>query len=196
MKTSIRISIIALCLFFSSQRTTQASGGVEVAVTTSSIKITDIKNEFTSAVNGNGIFGYEAGIFLRFPIGPIYVKPKLLLDYQGGTLSYRANEVNQDVTFHAGKLLIPVLFGFNIFPAISIEGGPVFNYLIFETTDFNGNQIELTKGGLGYRIGANAKLGILNLTASYQGLKNSGSTSSTATFQTPDQFILGLGIEF
>ncbi len=196
MKTSIRISIVAVCLFISSHLTAQASGGFEVAVTTSSVKITDIRNEFTNAINGSGIFGYEAGIFMRLPIGPLYVKPKLLLDYQGGTLSYRANEVDQDVTFHAGKLLIPVLFGFNLFPALSVEGGPVYNYLLFETKDFNGNQIELTKGGLGYRIGANAKLGILNLTASYQGIKNNGSTSSTATFQTPDQFILGLGIEF
>ena len=196
MKKSIRISLTMLVLFCALRSSAQVSGGIEAAVTTSSIKIADIKNDFTNAINGNSIFGYEAGVFLHASIGPLYVKPKLLLDYQQGTLSYIANETNQNVTFHAGKMVIPVLFGFNFFPSLSLEAGPVYNYLLFETKDFNGTQVDIAKSGLGYRIGACAQLGILGITASYQGLKNPGSSTSTASYSTPNQFILGLGLEF
>jgi hypothetical protein len=196
MKNTVLSLLIITSLLFSSNSKAQLAGGIEGAITTSSVKITDIKNQFTEAVKGNGILGFEAGVFLRVSLGPIYVKPKLLLDYQSGTLNYTVNTEDQTVTFYAGKLLIPVLVGYKFLPVLALEAGPVFNYLIFSKKDFNGNNVDLEKSGLGYRIGLNAELSMLNIGISYQGIKNSGSATSSASYQTPDQLVLGIGIQF
>ena len=196
MKRLIRNLSFVLCILCYGSLKAQIAGGIEGAITTSSVKITDIKDQFTEAIKGNDILGFEAGIFLRAGLGPLYIKPKLLLDYQGGTLSYNMSEADQSVTFYAGKVLVPVLVGYKFLPALGLEAGPVFNYLLFSKKDFNGNHVDLEKSGIGYRIGLNAELSILNLTLSYQGIKNNGSVTSAATYQTPDQLILGIGIQF
>src|SRR5437660_994596 len=113
MKKGIMLIVLMTSLFAGSSLKAQLlSAGVEGAVTTSSVRISDIKNEFTDAIKGTGILGFEAGFFARSGIGPVYIKPKLLLDYQGGTLQYNLNQEEQNVTFRAGKLLVPVLVGF------------------------------------------------------------------------------------
>lgn len=197
MKTLIRISVVLLFVTLARSTKGQVAGGIEAAVTTTSVKISDIDNEFTKVIKGNGIMGFEGGLFLRVGMGPLYLKPKLLLEYQSGTLFYTTNGSEQNVNFHAGKLVIPVLVGLKIFPPVlGLEAGPVYNNFLFATKDFNGNQIDLKKGGLGYRIGLNATLSILNLTVSYQGIKNSGSITSGASYENPDQLIFGVGIEF
>ena len=196
MKSFIRNLILITWSLTIYSMNAQVAGGIEGAITTSSVKITEIKNQFTDDVKGNNIMGFEAGMFLKAGFGPLYVKPKLLLDYQRGTLSYQENDAEQNVTFHAGKVLIPVLFGLKFLPVVSLEAGPVFNYLLFSTKDFNGNHVDLERGGMGYRIGLNAELSMLNITLSYQGIKNNGSVTSSASYQTPDQLILGLGIQF
>ena len=188
--------IVGLYLFNANSSNAQIAGGIEGAVTTSSVKITEIKNQFAESVKGNNVLGFEAGIFLRAGLGPFYIKPKLLLGYQGGTLSYQVDEGEQSVTFYAGKVLVPVLVGYKFLPVLGIEGGPVFNYLLFARKDFNGNEVDLEKSGIGYRVGLNAELGMLNITLSYQGIKNSGSVTSSASYETPDQIVLGLGIQF
>jgi hypothetical protein len=196
MKSVIRNVIVILCLSYGSSLKAQIAGGIEGAITTSSVKISEVKNHFTDAVKGNGIMGFEGGVFLKVGLGPLYIKPKLLLDYQGGTLSYQANEAEQNVSFYAGKVVVPVLAGYKFLPVLGVEAGPVFNHLIFAKKDFNGNHIDLEKSGIGYRIGLNAELGMLNLTLSYQGIKNNGSPTSFASYETPNQLILGLGIQF
>jgi hypothetical protein len=196
MKTVIRNFLIALCLVQPDFLNAQIAGGIEGAITTSSVKITQIKDQLTEAVKGNDVRGFEAGVFLRAGCSHLYIKPKLLFDYQRGTLSYQVNEEKQDVTFYAGRILVPVLIGYKILPFLGIEAGPVFNSLLFSKKDYIGNEIDLKKSGMGYRFGLNAEVSILNLTLSYQGIKNSGDPLSSASYETPDQFILGLGLQF
>ncbi len=196
MKTIIRSAVLSISLLYCQTLKAQLAGGIEGAITTSSVKISEIKNQFTQVVQGDGILGFEAGVFLKASLGPLYIKPKLLLDYQKGTLAYQVNESQENVTFYAGKVLVPVLVGYKVFPILGIEGGPVFNYLLFSKKDFNGNHVDLQKSGVGYRIGLNAELSILNLTLSYQGIKNKGSYLSEASYETPDQIVIGLGIQF
>ena len=54
-----------LCMLISSKAIARFGFGVEAAMTTSSLKITILKDHFTDAVNGNSVKGFEAGIFLR-----------------------------------------------------------------------------------------------------------------------------------
>ncbi len=196
MKTIVRSLLLTICLLYCHTSKAQIAGGIEGAITTSSVKISEIKNQFTEVIKGDGIMGFEAGIFLRGSLGPLYIKPKLLLDYQKGTVTYVVNEAKENITFYAGKVLVPVLVGYKIFPVLGVEAGPVFNYLLFSKKDFNGNHVDLKKSGMGYRIGLNAELSIFNLTLSYQGIKNNGSYVSEASYETPDQIVIGLGIQF
>jgi len=197
MKTLMKMVIVSACLISTSVVKAQGlSGGIEGAFTTSSVKISEIGQSFTDAINGDGIKGFEAGLFLNQDLGPLYIKPKLLLDYQSGPMKYSIDEVDHEVHFQAGKLLIPVLIGFRFFPALGIEAGPVYNHILFVTNDFNGYEVDVKKDGIGYRIGLNARLSILNLTVSYQGLKNNGSVTSSSTYQTPNQLIFGVGLQF
>jgi len=197
MKTFNKLLIISACLVSSSVLKAQGlSGGVEGAFTTSSVKISEISHSFTDAINGNGIPGFEGGLFLNLDMGPFYLKPKLLLDYQSGPMRYSIDQVEHEVHFQAGKLLIPVLVGFRFLPVLGLEAGPVYNHILFVTDDFNGYQVDLKKDGIGYRIGLNARLSMLNLTVSYQGLKNNGSVTSASTYQTPNQLIFGIGLQF
>src|SRR6185369_8305167 len=160
------------------------------------VKISEIDNKFTEVIKGSGITGFEAGLFLRQTLGPVYIKPKLLLDYQRGELQFIEGEAEHSVNFNAGKILIPVLVGFKFIPILSLEGGPVFNHILFVTKDFDGNHVDIKKDGIGYRIGLNAELSILNLTVSYQGIKNNGSITSSSSYQTPDQLVFGIGLGF
>jgi hypothetical protein len=196
MKTFARL-IIPIVLFASVVKVHGQSiaPGIEAAITTSKIRISDIQ-QIESEIKGNGILGFEAGVFLRGSIGPIYIKPKALLDYQGGSLQFNMNNEEQNVSFHIGRVLIPVLVGFKFLPVLGIEAGPVYNHILYATKDVNGNRLEMKKDGIGYRIGLNASLSKLNLTISYQGIKNSGSFASAASYQTPNQMVFGVGFEF
>ncbi len=172
------------------------SKGIEAAVTTSTIKIADIKDENISSLKGDAVMGYEGGLWFNIKMGPVYLKPKALLHYERGELAYTINETEKSTTFEAGKVLVPVLVGIKFIPPVlSIEGGPVFNYIVFATKDFEGNKVDIGKAGIGYRIGLNAEFSIVNLTVSYQGIKNNAS-SGLASFNTPNTMVFGIGIKF
>jgi hypothetical protein len=171
------------------------AAGVEAAVTTSTVKISDIDGQTVSSIKGDGIMGYEGGFWLRLKLGPLYAKPKALFHYEQGDLDYTVNATKLSTTFSAGKILVPVLFGFKIIPPVlSLEAGPVYNYVVSATKNFEGHKVDVSKSGLGYRIGLNAEFSILNVTVSYQGVKNK-SSSSLAGYETPNTFVFGVGIK-
>jgi hypothetical protein len=172
------------------------SKGLEAAITTSTVKISDIKDQSISSIKGDAVTGYEGGLWLRLKLGPLYVKPKLLFHYEEGKLDYTVNAAALSTTLSAGKILVPVLFGFKIIPPVlSLEAGPVYNYVVFATKNFEGNKVDIEKNGFGYRIGLNAEFSILNLTVSYQGIKNN-SSSGLASYSTPNMIVFGVGIKF
>jgi len=200
MKTLIRISLPTLLFLYTTSLFAQGiSKGIEVAITTSTVKIADIDNKLITAIKGDGIMGYEAGLFLKFSTPILYVKPKLLFHYEEGDLKYyiEGTTAEQSTKFSSGKVLVPVLIGFKIIPPVlNLEAGPVFNYVVFATKNFEGNKVDVSKAGIGYRVGLSADLSILNLAVSYQGVKNSGSSTSLASYQTPNTLVFGIGIKF
>jgi hypothetical protein len=198
MKISIKLFLFALLLSLSSQLFAQGlSKGIEAAVTTSTIKISDIDNNTLSSIKGDNIMGYEGGIFLKFSVAMLYVKPKFLFHYEEGKLNYTLNTIEQNVTFSAGKVLVPVMIGYKFLPPVlNLEAGPVFNYLVFATKNFEGNKVDIEKAGLGYRVGLSADFSILNVAISYQGVKNNGSSTDLATYQSPNALVFGVGIKF
>jgi hypothetical protein len=170
--------------------------GLEGAITTSTVKITDIKDADGVTLKGDAIMGYEGGFWLRVKLGPLYVKPKLLFHYEEGKLDYTVNATAHNVTFSAGKVLVPVLLGFKFLPPVlSLEAGPVFNYVVTATKEIEGQDLDISKSGLGYRVGLNAEFSIIGITVSYQGVKNA-SSGSLAGYDTPNMLVFGVGIKF
>ena len=103
----------------------------------------------------------------------------------------------QSTKFSSGKVLVPVLIGFKIIPPVlNLEAGPVFFFVVFVFLFFVGFLVDVSKAGIGYRVGLSADLSILNLAVSYQGVKNSGSSTSLASYQTPNTLVFGIGIKF
>jgi hypothetical protein len=202
MKTNVKylVSIIVFAILLQAGVRAQIfTGGVEGEMVTSSVKISDISNSAVNAINGKGIMGYEAGLFLKFsiPATPFYLKPKFLIDHQSGSVTVSYPENSTDVDLNVTRLDIPVLAGLKIIGPLSIEAGPVYNRILTATNNFNGSSIDVRPGGLGYRVGANAQLGILGLNTAYQGVKNNSSGStSLSSFDTPDELIFGASLSF
>lgn len=175
------------------------SGGIIGGINTGPVKITDIEAEFTDVIEGENILGYEAGIFAKVRIAPFYIKPLLLYSVKDGEIKYiqqnvsEIRRVERTISFRTEKLEVPLLFGMNLAgPLLSIEAGPVYNYLVDITERYNENKLEVSKNGLGYRAGLASEIGPMNLSASFQGSASFTSTTK-ATYQEPYKFIFGLG---
>jgi hypothetical protein len=197
MKRTIQLTLISVLLFSSASSFAQSlTKGIEAAITTSTVKISELEDKAVSAMEGDGIMGYEGGFWLRFKLAMLYIKPKVLFHYEEGKVDYTINYAAQSATFAAGKVLVPVLIGYKFIPVLGIEAGPVFNYVVFATKDFDGEKVDVQKSGIGYRIGLSAEIKILHLTLSYQGVKNNGSSTSIATYDSPNAFVFGVGLAF
>lgn len=168
--------------------------GITVGVSTTSVNMSDIPNAAINSVKGNNIMGFEGGFFGRFSFGPVFIKPMVLVSYQYGTVKFNnADGTVNSPNFDYGMVEVPLLFGIRFFGFLRIEGGPVYNW-IYSTQYSNENSVKVETSGLGYRVGANVEFGRVNLGLAYQGLNNTSSGSSTATFSTPNELIFSLGV--
>jgi hypothetical protein len=199
-KSTMKTKIIGLLLLTGLLQTfglnaQNTSGGIILGASTTSVKLSDLNNTlFMNAAKGQNIMGFEGGVYAKWTFHPFYIKPMALLNYQAGQLHFTGNDgSSQSADFRDGKLEIPVLIGLHLLGPLSIEGGPVYNWLYMSSNDANPN-LRLEESGLGYRIGANVGRGRLNLGLSYQGLTNKSSGSSRTTFQSPNELILDLAI--
>jgi hypothetical protein len=195
MKTRI-LTIICLSMILSagSLFSQSSSAGIVLGASTSSVKLSDFNNTTVAAAKGQGIMGYEGGLYAKFEFGPIYLKPMVLAGYQSGQLNinYQDGSMKQ-ADFKDGKLVVPVLAGIRLLHIAGIEAGPVYNWM-FMTSGTSDPSINLQKSGLGYRVGANVFLGRLTVGLAYQGLTNMSSSSATTTFKSPDELILNVSL--
>ncbi len=97
--------------------------------------------------------------------------------------------------FGYGNIEIPLLFGVRIIRILRIEAGPVYNW-IYASQYNDDNSIKINPSGLGYRIGANVELGMINLGLAYQGLTHNDNGSATTKFSSPNQLIFGVALCF
>lgn len=192
LKTLFALFALFIAMHASAQ---ELSVGIVAGAATGAVKITDIKNNSADLVKGKGIYGFEAGLYVRLKFGPFYMKPQVLFNHQQGTVDvFTPEQETQFSHFHQGKVEIPFLFGLKFLGPVGIEAGPVYNYIMYGTKHFAGNNINIQKGGLGYRVGTGVDIGRISLTFSYQGLMNKSSGNSLSTYQTPYEFIGDIGI--
>jgi hypothetical protein len=188
---------LLILIIASSKVNAQINAGIFAAFTTSSVKIDDIPSDFTNTIEGSDLKGFEAGLFLKGRITAFYIKPMALLHYSHGNISADMKDANAVTEgFSLSKFEIPILAGLNIIGPLSIEAGPVFNYLITSTDNFNGHEITLDKSGSGYRAGISAEFNRISLTISYQGIRNNNSSSAVSALKIPNELIFGAGLKF
>ena len=144
---------------------------------------------FNDVVNGKNITGIEAGLFLKYKAGPLYVRPMAMYTYQSGTVIYNG----ETVAYKANKVGIPVLVGLHLVGPFSIEAGPVYNYLVDVTKNYGGYDWQTGKNGLGYRAGIALNFGALSLNAGYEGMTYMRSSSQTG-FREPSKLLFGLAL--
>jgi hypothetical protein len=198
MKSKILITaLLALC--GSSIDAQSISGGITGGVSTGSVKISDMGNGFNGVIQGDNIFGIEGGFFAKINLLPVYVKPEVLVLYKKGTVDVVSSSPESEGTivkqsdFKMNKLEVPVLFGIRVLGPLNVEAGPVYNYILEATNKFNGYDVDVSKDGLGYRLGINIELcKIFSLGVSYQGITN--KAFSKATFESPDEIIFGAAL--
>jgi hypothetical protein len=185
-------------LFVALLSNTQAqifSGGVVAGVSTGAVRIEDIPSGFAGTIQGTNINGFEGGLYAKLYLAPFYIKPMALYDFRSGTVTYQSANVSQQNSFFVSRAQVPVLLGLHLLGPLSIEGGPVYNYIINSTNSFNEHNVQLQKDGLGYRVGLAAELGFLMLYASYGGSANMKKDMNSATFREPSKLVFGLGLK-
>src|SRR5437867_1924120 len=107
--------------------------------------------QLANVVHGDNIRGYEAGAFVKLMVAPIYVKPMALYNFSSGSANSNTG-TSGNFTMH--RIETPLLFGLRILKPISIEAGPVYNYVIASNYQFNENVTSVSQcSGLGYRAG-------------------------------------------
>ncbi len=202
MKTNLKISAIAflgaiaLSILPKDQKAQSSTTGITLGATTTSVNISNTGNAFTNTIKGNNITGFEAGLFERFNLGPVFIKPTLLVGYKGGTATYYNNDGSVNSSkFDYGNIEFPLLFGLRILGPIRIEAGPVYNW-IYMTQYNEDNSIKVDPSGLGYRVGANVELGPINLGMAYQGLTYNPDGSTSTTFKSPNELIFSVALCF
>jgi len=196
-KQSYLYAFIFLCGIFSystSFAQVQFSGGFLGGVSLGAVEVNDLDDAFAEGIEGNNIYGFEAGVYAKLLINPFYIRPALLYDYRNGEVTYREQTSGSQTTrFSQHKLEVPVLLGLHIIGPLNVEAGPVYNYVMAVTEDYNTNQVDIGRNGLGYRVGVIGEFGGLLLGLSYQGAAYS-SGSNNATLSEPYKIILGVGI--
>lgn len=191
----VATTLLVLCVAAATQAQVAFSAGIIGGVSMGSVKVKNLDAAFEQAIEGERIYGYEAGGFVKLKIAPVYVRPMLLYAFRSGDVTYRTTaDGNRTTTFSTHKIEFPVMVGFNVIGPLNIEAGPVYHYLLSVTEHYSSADLSLGKNGLGYRVGAVAELGPLLLGLNYQGaLYGSGNN---ARMEEPYKIVASLGIRF
>lgn len=122
----------------------------------------------TDLSNVNGV---EAGLFLSFGAKGWYVKPMALASFLKGSVNSSVDgEKAVESDFELSTLEVPLIFGIKLFPVLSVEGGPSWNYLINYTEFVNGVHIDLNRQSIGYRAGLRANFSRIGIFGHYGGI--------------------------
>ncbi len=193
MKTKLFLSLLPLVVFTIQIKAQVFSGGIVGGASTSAMRIEHVGEGLADVVQGNNIHGFEAGAFVKLKLGAFYVKPMALYDFTGGNANSNTT-TNGNFTMH--RMETPLLFGLRILKPISIEAGPVYNYVIATNYQFNDNVTSISQcSGLGYRAGVAIEINRLLLNASYSGVTINSNGLNSASFKEPYKLTFGLGIK-
>lgn len=196
MKTIITSLVIACSLLPFASKGQTVTAGMTGGIGTGAVKIEDAGDQFLGAVEGRNIMGYEAGAYMRIQgQGAFYVRPQLMYNFQTGTVNYQTESQSGQQNYTAHKIQAPLFFGLQLIGPLSVEAGPVYNYVLHHTESFDNNEVRIRKGGLGYRVGPALNFERFTVNMSYEGITHQAG-SGYASFSEPGRLIFGLGVFF
>ena len=198
----MKIKIFAMMLLtvgflpLMAQNTQKISCGIIAGVSTGTIKISGFDNHIMSTIKGDNIFGMQGGLFAMYKVSPVYIKPAAIISYKSGTMDVYNSEgfVYAQSDFKMTRLETPLLFGVNIAGPVNLEAGPVYNYVLGVTNQYNGYTTDVPRNGFGYRAGVNAELGHLALGLSYQSITN--TSAARGALESPGEVMLSAALTF
>ncbi|HXB41858.1 MAG TPA: outer membrane beta-barrel protein [Bacteroidia bacterium] len=173
------------------------SGGIVGGVSTSAVKIENVGNSFSGVLHGNNIYGFEAGAFAKLMLSPFYIKPMGLYNFSMGEIrNDNGATSSQTNNYSTHRIEAPVLLGLKIIGPLSIEAGPVYNYIIQSASRFNDNDVTISQvSGIGYRAGIALEISRLLINLSYSGVTINSNGMNSASFKEPYKLVFGLGIK-
>lgn len=192
MKKNLFLAVICMITFCGKAQ--MFSGGIVGGVSTSAVKIEHTGEQLNNVIQGNNIQGFEAGVFAKLMLAPLYLKPMALYDFSAGQIQNRNESSTRNSNFTMHRIETPVLLGLRIIKPLGIEGGPVYNYIVAANT--NDPEVSISEtSGLGYRIGATLEIRRLLVNASYTGFRTNSAEINSTSFKEPYKLIFGLGIK-
>lgn len=182
------LSVMTLPLTINGQPCLGVSGGLS----TGSIRVDDIHNRGITSIEGNYITGFEAGIHVKFPACPVYVRPQVLYSRATGSVTFHGTDGTKGTTdFNISKVRVPVTIGFGIAGPLGIEASVMYDYVIGATETYGSSSVRLGRSGFGYRIGPAIDLGDMLLHVSYEGAAYMPSPGRVS-FREPYRFVFGI----
>jgi len=189
------------------------SFGIKVGMNLASLPTTGSTNSLVSSITSKGMYGYQAGIFLRITIKKIIIQPELYFSLKGGDITYNlskpdsaslVNSITKKVRLY--NVDIPIMFGYNFIDnalfKFRVMAGPVASLNLDKTISINtaGVHDNLDKTDLNNLMwNLQAGLGIdvwkLTLDVRYEyGLNalNKGTTEKTKS----NSYMVSVGLKF
>lgn len=171
----------------------QLSVGIQGGVSTGSAAIDHIGDSFLNTIEGKNIMGYEAGLYAKLKLGPLFIRPSALYEYRQGQVTYYNNGSQFNNNFSLHKIQVPVIFGLHLIGPLGIEAGPQYNYLMAVTDSYGDYSVNMGKNGLGYRVGAVLDFKPVFFNVSYQGV-TTYNDGNNARFREPYALVFGVGL--
>lgn len=133
---------------------------------------------------GAGEAGFNAGIYGRLNLGPIYIRPELV--YTQVSSQYSGEQASG--SYKMTSMDLPVLVGIKIIGPLNLLAGPAFKFIL--NNEFEGVEGDLKNGvTVGLNVGASLEFGRIGIDVIY----DRGFSENEANFigsDTTDKFTL------
>jgi hypothetical protein len=167
-----KLMLIGLVIILSAPAFSQINFGIKVGAETTTVPTYQCGNGVaTITALKDASWGYHAGIFLRFGLGPVYIQPEAV--FASTSFDYNVNTANLNElrTQKFDRLSVPVLLGIKFGP-LRLNAGPAASIMIGSPSALidDPNFKNMYKQAVyGYQAGVGVDLGKLTLDVRYAG---------------------------
>ncbi|PRY10399.1 outer membrane protein with beta-barrel domain [Pontibacter ummariensis] len=172
--------------------------GVKAGLSTTNVKVSEVRNNPLQYKNPENVTGYHAGFFARLQVAGIFVQPEALFTSTGGTIEVTDNFNIQNVQveeFEFDRLDVPIMVGYNFFKVLRVQAGPVISQLISAEQENQDIEEFLNNSDWGYQAGIG--IDVWNLTADvrYERINRdyTNTPQQSGMKLQNDQFVVSLG---
>ena len=167
-----KLVLLGLVIILSAPAFSQVKFGIKAGAETTTVPSYQLGNgDATIDALENAAWGYHAGIFFRFNLGPVYLQPEAVFASTSFDYNVTTATLSELKTQKFDRISIPLLIGLKMGP-FRINAGPAASIMIGEPSaliddpDFK----NMYRGAVyGYQAGVGLDIGPLTLDARYAG---------------------------